>query len=123
MNPWLLAGAIFNLAFAIFHLAFWQLFDWRNELPRLGFVNRQILQILNLCLTFVFLLFGWLLLAHSGELIGTRLGRTLLAGISMFWVLRAIEQTWFFGLKDWRSLVFLAVFVSGALIHVAPLVA
>jgi hypothetical protein len=50
------AGGCFHLAFAIFHCGFWKLFGWTRELPKLNRINRGVMQILNLCLTFVFLI-------------------------------------------------------------------
>ena len=58
----LVSAAIFNAAFAAFHLGFWRLFRWRSELAKLTSLNRAIVQVLNLCLTFVFVIFAVILL-------------------------------------------------------------
>ena len=99
LNTAIHAGGAFNLAFAVLHAFFWQLFDWERDLASLTKVNRAVMQILNLCLTFVFLAFAYLSFVHAEELQATRLGNALLALMAFFWLLRAIEQAAFFGLR------------------------
>lgn len=123
MKTLLVAGGVFHLAFAIFHLAFWRLFRWSSELPRLGFINRNIMQILNLCLTFVFFAFSWISFAHADELLRPGLGRTLVCVIALFWLLRAIEQVIFFGLRNAASVAFFLAFIGGAALYAIPLLA
>jgi hypothetical protein len=116
----LMLGGIFNVAFAVFHLFFWRLFDWKRDLASLSFINRQVMQILNLCVTFVFLIFAYISFFHSTELLGTGLGRALLLLISLFWFLRAAEQVLFFQLKRPRSVGFFVVFLVGGLLYGYP---
>lgn len=78
------------------------------------------MQVLNLSLTFAFVIFGYVSLFHSRELLETALGHSLLVLISLFWLLRAIEQIVFFKLKHWGSAVFLTVFLSGAMLYGIP---
>ncbi|MDR2188554.1 MAG: hypothetical protein LBE62_10970 [Azonexus sp.] len=120
-KTWVLIGGIFNLAFAIFHLLFWRIFGWKNELARLSFINRAIVQVLNLCLTFVFIIFSYLSLARSEELLSTALGRSILVLIAVFWLLRAVYQAVFFKLRHWASWAFFAAFVGGASLYAAAL--
>ena len=84
--------AAHSLGFAAFHLGFWKLFDWREQLPRLSVANRAILPILNLRLIYVFAGIGTLCLLFPDELANTALGRALLLGMSGFWLGRLIEQ-------------------------------
>jgi len=116
-----MAGGVYCLGFAVFHLAFWKLFRWREDLRSLTFVNRAIVQILNLCLTFVFVVFAVPSLAMPGEMVNTDLGRMLLMLIAIFWLLRAGEQVWFFGLRNRVSIAFFALFVAGSALYAAPL--
>ncbi len=69
------------------------------------------MQVLNLCLTFVFVIFAYVSIAHAGEMTSTPLGRSLLLLISLFWYLRAAEQIWFFGLRKPLSILFLLFFL------------
>jgi hypothetical protein len=115
------AGGLFAAAFAVFHLFFWKLFRWDTELAKLGSLNRGIVQILNLCLTFVFVSFAYLSLAFSAELVATGLGRSLLFLIAMFWYLRAVEQIFFFGLREPLSAAFFLLFVVGGSLYAVAL--
>jgi len=107
------AGGLYNIAFALFHLLFWWLFNWKEDLPKLSTVNQAFMQVSNLCLTFTFMIFGYISLAHTRELLVTPLGRALLMLIALFWLARAIEQIFFFEQRDWGSWVFFALFSVG----------
>jgi len=114
------AGGIYSLGFVIFHLLFWRIFDWDRDLRSLSFLNRAIMQVVNLSLTFVFAIFGAISLLHTRELLETPLGHSLTLLIAMFWLFRAILQPLFFKLKHWSSVVFLAVFLLGSLLYGIP---
>ena len=114
-------GGAYQLVIAAFHLMFWKLFAWRDELPKLTPLNRAVMQVLNLCLTFVFVVFAYVSMAHADELLGTGLGRALLALIAVFWALRAVEQVVFFGLRKPASLGLFVSFVLAAAASAAPL--
>ena len=116
-------GGIYNLAFALFHLMFWRLFRWKEDLASLTRINRAIMQVINLCLNFVFLTFAYISLFHTTELLSTSLGRTLLVLVFIFWILRAIEEIVFFSLRKKISVTLLVVFVFGALIYLLPVLA
>lgn len=115
-------GALYHFAFALFHLAFWKLFRWREELAKLSRVNRGVMQILNLRITYLACVFAALSWWFPRELAESSIGRYMLAAIALFWATRAAEQIGFFGLKNPISLGFFAVFVAGALIYATPLV-
>ena len=53
--PWLiLACALFNLGFGVFHLLFWRLLGWPASLAPAGGLNRAVTQTLNLMLCYCF---------------------------------------------------------------------
>jgi len=114
------AGGLFAAAFALFHLAFWRLFRWKTELAKLTSLNRAIVQVLNLSLTFVFVIFAYVSLAHPAEMVTTELGRSLLLLIAILWYLRAAEQVVFFGLRKPLSIVFFVLFLVGGSLHAVP---
>ncbi|MBI5084799.1 MAG: hypothetical protein HZB13_09415 [Acidobacteria bacterium] len=116
------AGAVFNAAFFVFHIAFWRLFDWKRQLPLLTPINRAVMQVLNLCLMCAFLVFAWVSWFHTGEMLATPLGHALLAWIAIFWAIRAAEQLVFFQ-RTGSSWVFFTIFVIGTLLYAWPLMA
>lgn len=113
----ILLGGFYNLAFAVFHLLFWKIFKWNKELKRMNYVNGNILQILNLSLTFVFIIFAYISLLYTNELISTQLGKVLLKLIAFFWFFRALQQIYFFGLKNIISAALFILFLTGSLIY------
>ena len=92
-------GGIYCLGFAVLHILFWKIFRWRQDLHRLTPTNRAIMQILNLRLIYVFLLFGVISLVFQDALLNTTFGRFMVIAVSLFWLGRAIEQVIFFGLR------------------------
>ena len=113
-------GAGYALIFAVFHLTFWKLFKWPEDLVSISFINRNVIQILNLCLTFVFFAIAYICIFHVHELIETELGNVILILTAIFCFLRALEQVYFFGLKNKISLAFFLVFLLGACLYFAP---
>ena len=120
MQSMIKAGGIYHIALVIFHLSFWYIFNWEEDLLSLSFLNRQIMQVLNLCLTFAFVIFSYISLVHTKELISTSLGKSLLGFIALFWLLRAVEQAVFFTLGHWASVAFLLFFLVGMVLYAVP---
>ena len=113
-------GGVFNLGFAIFHLMFWRLFRWREDLASLTYINRSVMQILNLCVTFVFLVMAYVSFFHRPELVQTSLGKTILVAFSLFWFLRMVEQVVFFGVRKKMSVILTLVFLLGGVVYLIP---
>lgn len=116
-NTIILLGGFYNLAFAVFHLLFWKIFKWNKELKRMNYVNGNILQILNLSLTFVFIIFAYISLLYTNELISSELGKVILKLIAFFWFFRALQQIYFFGLKNKISAALFILFLIGSSIY------
>ena len=70
------SGGLFHVAFVVFHLSFWKLFRWKSELGKLTSLNRAAVQVLNLSLTVVFIVFAYMSVMHTSALLETGLGRT-----------------------------------------------
>ena len=122
MSPeaWVITGGVYHVGLIIFHLFFWKLFRWQEELSKISFINRAVMQVMNISLIFIFFIFAYLSLFHTVELLATSTGRTLLILISLFWLLRALQQILFFGLKSRISVFFTLVFFGGFIIYLIP---
>ena len=114
-------GGVFAVVFAVFHLFFWKLFHWKTDLAKLTALNRAVMQILNLCLMFVFVIVAYVSLAHTNELLSTRLGRTLLVLIAVCWYFRAALQIVFFGLRTLLSMLLFVTFLAAGTLYALPL--
>lgn len=116
----LFAGGIFNLGFTIFHLFFSKLFDWKKDLASLTAVNRSVMQILNLCLTFMIFVMGYVSLFLPREMLTTNLGKNLLVAFALFWFLRMLEQIFVFEVKNRLSVMFTLIFLLGSILYIIP---
>jgi len=114
------AGGFYNIALVVFHLLFWRLFNWDEDLRSLSFINRATMQVMNLSLVVVFALFAYLSLVHSYELFATALGHAVLLSIAVLFLLRALLQVVFFRLRHWLSFLFLLFFLAGSVLYGIP---
>ncbi len=119
-NMLLSIAGYYCVAFAIFHVLFWKIFRWKADLQRLTDVNRAIMQVLNLCLTFVFLFIGIAVILYQPDFLETKLGTFILASMATFWILRAAEQIIFFGLKSIVSSFLFGMFLIGGGLFLIP---
>lgn len=119
-NILLSIGGFYCIAFFIFHLSFWKLFRWKTDLQRITPINRAIIQVLNLRLTYVFLFVGIMLFLFQVELLETKLGKFFLIAMSIFWFMRAIEQIIFFSRKKMVSWMMFVLFTIGGALFLIP---
>jgi hypothetical protein len=116
---WFYAAAGFNVALAAFHLGFWRMCRWGEELPKLHPANRGVMQVMNIMLMAFLLLLGALQLLLPSEIATSPLGRLLMMGLALCWILRAVLQPIF-----WRSMstgtnaAFVGLFLLGAGLHI-----
>jgi hypothetical protein len=114
----LFAVGIYHLGFALFHLGFWKLLRWKEELARLGHVNRDVMQILNICLAYLFFAFAAIAFVFP-EVMGPQ-WLVVLAG---FWLVRAVLQLVFFRRLGARlNAALVALFALGAILPLVALV-
>lgn len=122
MKTLIIIGGFLWLGYFVFHIFFWKLFKWKQELNKLHAVNKAIMQVMNLCLMLVFLIFAYISIFHADELLTTGLGKSILFGIVLFGVFRAVEQVIFFDLKPHLSKLFLVITLITTTVFLIPLV-
>lgn len=115
-----IGGVLWVICF-IFHVFFWRLFDWRRDLESVMKVNKSIIQVLNLCLMLCFLIFAYISLLQTDELLSTSLGKSLIAGMALFGIFRVVEQFIFFDLRLFRSKVVLFGALLIGVVYAIPL--
>ena len=120
METFIIAGGFYTIGLIVFHLLFWRIFDWEQDLKRISFLNRATMQVLNISLTLSFIIFSYISLVHATELLTSSLGHSLLMLIALFWLARAIQQIVFYRLRHWASWAFLLLFLSGSLLYAIP---
>ena len=120
MKALIIVGGFYNIGLIVFHLLFWRIFNWEHDLRRVSYLNRATMQVLNISLTFAFIIFSYISLAHTTELLTTSLGHSLLVLMALFWLARSIQQILFYKLHHWGSWAFLFLFLSGCLLYAIP---
>lgn len=110
----LIIGGVLNFLLAIFHFSFWKIFNWPESLLSLSPLNLGIMQVLNIHLGFVVLVFAYVSIFCHRELLSTKLGKTIVVSIIIFYILRAINQLIF-----WDIILPGSVLVSLFLVLVA----
>ena len=116
-------GGLYNIALVIFHLCFWHLFSWREQLASISSINKGVMQVLNISITIIFAIFAIICIAHSSELLTTSLGNTILYSLSALYFLRAIQQVVFFKISNVVSSGLLVYFILGGIIFGVPALA
>jgi len=114
---WIIAAGVYNLGFGLFHLTFWRLLNWKEELLRLSATNRAVMQTLNLCITLFFLLGAYLFLVYTEEIRDTGVGGALAVGMMVFWTVRSVLQLVLFDLRKAVHRILLGIFVAGVILH------
>lgn len=120
-SNWLVIGGIYHLAFAVFHMFFWKIFNWKQSLSSISKIDSGVMQVMNLCLIWIFLSVGYISIVHTDQMLKTTLGHVIIALIAVFWLFRAVLQVIFFSLKKTMSKILLALFVIGVIIYATPI--
>jgi hypothetical protein len=121
MNTIILLCGLYNIGFAIFHIAFWKIFHWDNELKKLSFANKGIMQILNVQMIYYWVFVAIACFAFPTELLTTKFGNFFLIGNSIFWLLRTIQQFIFLRANHIAIHILTFIFMIGALLFALPL--
>lgn len=111
--------ALYYVLFGVFHLFFWKLLEWKEQLMNLTPTNRAVVQTLNLCLTFMFFLVAYCFYFYASEIRSTGIGHALIVGMGLFWVVRAILQLLLFDTRQTIHKGLFIVFVIGIVLHVS----
>ena len=113
---------LYSIAFAIFHILFWKLFNWQKELEKLSLANKAIVQILNTRIIYFFIFVAFICFMYPDELLTSNLGKAFLMGVSIFWLGRTIEQFVFFKRKNKYVHMLTIIFIVGTILFALPLV-
>lgn len=119
----IISGGVYTVVLIIFHVLFWRIFNWPETLEPLNHINKATIQVLNISITFIFLLFAFVSFFHTQELLETPLGNTFLIFISTLWLFRAGQQVVFYKLKHKASIGLAVYFLVGAFLYGMPAIA
>ena len=111
---------LYNIAFALFHFGFWKIFQWNHDLKKLSFANKAIMQILNIQISYYFILTAVICFVFSTELFTTKFGNWFLIGTSVFWLIRAMQQFIFLRANHLSIHILTIIFLIGAVLFALP---
>ncbi|MBN8643571.1 MAG: hypothetical protein J0L86_17300 [Flavobacteriales bacterium] len=120
METILFICGLYNIAFALFHFGFWKMFHWDSELKKLSFANRGIMQILNLQISYYFILTAIICFVFPKELVATEFGNWFLVGTSIFWLIRTIQQFIFLRANHYKIHILTFIFLIGTILFLLP---
>jgi hypothetical protein len=90
-------GGSANLLLAVFHVFFWRIFNWQDELAGLSRETAGILQIGNICVIYFLLFFSassFILSRHEKTDV---FARSIILCIAGFYAVRIVAGSLFFG--------------------------
>jgi len=88
---------------AALHAVFPRYFKWNTDLSGISLINRQIMGVHTFFIALVLFLIGLLCVALTPDLVGTKLGRTICLGLSVFWGIRLAVQFFWYSPKLWKG--------------------
>lgn len=112
----IIVGGIIFIIMGLFHLAFYFLFDWKNQLNNLSQINSNILQMLNYGTALVLFSLGFILIRFRDDIKNSKLGKALLIFASLFYFTRLVMEFVFPG----SSLFLGAILLIFSLIYLIP---
>lgn len=115
-NTLVIIGGIIFMIFGLFHISFWFIFDWKNELIKLNEINSNVMQMLNIGTAILLLSFGYIMLFYRREILNSRLGRAMLIIFSSFFFARLVAEFVFPG----SSIIFGIILLLIVLIYLIP---
>ncbi len=116
-------GGFLWLGFAVFHMSFWKVFDWKNELAMLMPVNRMIMQAADVCMIYQFIVFAYISFAYAQVLVSQSIGHVVLLTWLGFWILRAGLQFLLGSAKSMASNVTAVVCIIMMVYYAVPVYA
>ena len=125
MKETLYIAAVAQLPVTVLNLFLVRIMKWEEEVARMPQLVREVFHVHAWFITITLVIFGVVTIRFVGELAaGTNdLGRWLVAGIGIFWLIRWLMQFFYYDSSHWRGkraetivhivLIFLYGFLAG----------
>jgi len=106
MESHLIIAGILLIVLAFIHVIFPMYFKWKQELPSLSLINRQLMYVHSFFIAFVVFLTGILCVTSARELSESAFGKRICLGLGVFWTARLLVQFFGYSVKLWRGKTF-----------------
>ncbi len=118
-------GGVHLLICAVFHLFFPRMYHWEKSLESLSKENNirilNTLRLMNGCQFIFWLILAYISLFYSKDLLSSSLGKSILAMIVLFWIIRIlIFQPLYVGFKTRIARLQLLFFITGLSLFIVP---
>ena len=94
---------ILMIILSLVHIIFPVCFEWKKELHTISLMNRQMMYVHTFFIALTVLLMGLLCLTSAKELTETVLGKKIVAGFCLFWMIRLVIQFFGYSSKLWKG--------------------
>lgn len=111
----------YNIAFVIFHILFWKIFNWKDTLEKGAKSTKAVIQIINIQLIYLFAIMAYIYIFYTDLLMDTKIGKLILIAYAGFWILRFVQQFVFLKIKGKFVVILTLIFLFGAIIHLLPI--
>ena len=115
-------GGILNLAICVFHVMFWKLYNWPDNLLCLMPDDQARMQVLDILLILVFLFFAFVSLFYCKTMLSSSIGRLLAWFIVIFYFVRIVSQIVFWDVLIIKSIVIIIGCIFLILIYLVPII-
>ena len=131
-------GGVYQLVWAFTHSYLPKQLDWKNSLAPLDDFNRILMLIFSKLLLFFYLGTALICFIYARELPDTDMGLAILIFLSLYWLVRALLQVQYFGLRQANALnvklssgnvsnqaisyILLIIFLTGFGLFLAPVI-
>ena len=88
---------------AFIHFLFPKRFNWKDELSGLSLINKQLMYVHTFFIALVVLLMGIFCIYSTNDILHTTLGKQLVFGLFVFWLVRLVFQFFVYSSKLWRG--------------------
>ncbi len=115
-----IAGGVLHILFALFHVVLQWGLAADASLSSGSADIRATLFTLNVVWTFVLLVFGYISIFRSREMIATGIGRALSFCIALTWFLRLLAEFEYYGYSGIGTILFVAIFALVGSMYLIP---
>jgi len=111
----LYVGAFINILFAMLHLAFWEMFNWKEELRLVSNETSGVLQILTIASIYMLVFFAGIIFFIAVKNKSDIISNAMLLFISGYFLIRIITGYFYFGFSIAELIIWIVCLVTASI--------
>ena len=116
----LYVAAFLSFLFALLHLAFWEMFNWSEELKSVTIATAGILQIFNIASIYMLIYFASITVYIALKNKSDMMTNFILIFVAGYFVIRVITGYFYFGISVTEIIIWLVCLITAAL-YILPI--